>query len=134
MGVADCRTAWKGATQCQKSFSWADSREQELIGTGTILRAGCRANHYAQGHTLLGGCQTTLDAEAAKAAQEAAKAVGKQPAECIVSYVGRDAKPIHDIGSVRKSQLERWDLIGAKLVFPSRCAVRCSGRSRRMGR
>jgi hypothetical protein len=71
-----------------------------------------------QGHTLLGGCQTELDALAATAAQQEVAALGKEPEDCIISYVGAEAKPVHDIGSVRKSQLPRWDLIGAKLVFP----------------
>lgn len=71
-----------------------------------------------QGHTLLGGCQTPLDAEAASAARDVLTELHKMPDDFIVSYVGKDSTPVHDIGSVRKSQLPRWDLIGPKLVFP----------------
>ncbi|MDX1980271.1 MAG: hypothetical protein SFV51_08380 [Bryobacteraceae bacterium] len=71
-----------------------------------------------QNHVLLGGCQTRFDAEAAKAAEAAARTAGKQAEDWIVSYVGKGTVPIHDIGSVRQSQLPRWDLLGPKLVYP----------------
>ncbi len=71
-----------------------------------------------QGHRLLGGCQTELDAEVASAAKKAAEAAGKSVADCVVSYVGKETKPIHSIGSVRRSELLRWDLIGTRLTFP----------------
>ena len=90
------------------------------------VRVFCRLVAYEivrQGHTLLGGCQTTLDAEAASAASEAAVAAGKKVEECVISYVGSEATPKHDTGSVRKSQLPRWDLVGAKLVFPEPVAL-----------
>jgi hypothetical protein len=55
---------------------------EESPKADSSLRAFARAlaaEIVAQGHTLLGGCQTTLDAEAAAAAQEALKLQGNRP-------------------------------------------------------
>jgi len=94
---------------------------EEHVAPDDSLRGFARAlaaEIVGRGHTLLGGCQTPLDAEAAAAAKEALALQGKPPETLVVSYVGKDTKPAHDVGSVRKSQLPRWDLIGAKLIFP----------------
>lgn len=71
-----------------------------------------------QNHVLLGGCQTQFDAEAASAGADAAAALGKDPEEWIVSYVGKGTPPVHAVGSIRQSQLPRWDLIGPRLIYP----------------
>jgi hypothetical protein len=94
---------------------------EEAAPSETPMREFVRAlsaEIIRQGHSLLGGCQTPLDEEAAKAAEAAAVAAGRPAEECIISYVGKDATAVHSIGSVRMSQLPRWDLIGPKLVFP----------------
>jgi hypothetical protein len=83
----------------------------------TFVRA-LAAEVIRQNHVLLGGCQTGFDAEAVKSAAAACAALGKQPEDWIISYVGKGATPVHDIGSVRQSQLPRWDLLGPKLIYP----------------
>lgn len=71
-----------------------------------------------QGHVLLGGCQTELDRELAEAAAAIAPTAGKLIDDCLISYVGRNNQPAHGLGSVRQSQLPRWDLLGPRLVYP----------------
>ena len=72
----------------------------------------------AEKHVLLGGCQTELDHVAAEAAEAAAMETGRALVECIISYCGKGAAPVHALGSVRESALPRWDIIGPRLVYP----------------
>jgi hypothetical protein len=73
-----------------------------------------------QGHTLLTGCRTDLDKQVAESAQARLQERGS-PAECadrIVSYVNQGKDPCHDIGSIRQSELEDWELGGKDLNPP----------------
>jgi hypothetical protein len=63
------------------------------------------------GHILLNGARTELDALIAEAADKALE--GRNPEERkhgIRSYVLQDAKPVHNYGTLIRSELETWEL------------------------
>jgi hypothetical protein len=71
-----------------------------------------------QGHVLLNGCRSALDATIAKAAEEWLVENNRNPAEHILSYCLRDQKPVHQYGRVRYSALSDWDMTHAELKVP----------------
>ena len=89
----------------------------EAESTREFVRAVAR-EVISQMHVLLGGCQTELDHVAAEAAELAAKETGRAAIDCIISYCGKGAAPIHAVGSVRQSALPRWDILGPRLIYP----------------
>ena len=73
-----------------------------------------------QGHTLLNGCRTDLDKVVAESAAARFTELGtaKDCGERIVSYVNQGMDPIHDVGSIRQSELTDWELGGKDLNPP----------------
>jgi hypothetical protein len=71
------------------------------------------------GHTLLGGCRTTLDAYVANSAAETAKIKGQDPTKVIKSWLSKNtAKPAHPHGALMRSDVQDWAQIPRGLVFP----------------
>ena len=80
----------------------------QALGRQIILR----------GHTLLGGCRTTLDLVVAEAASKAAQAQKQDPRRVIRSWVTKSTKPIHMFGEITRSKLGDWALIPRGYAFP----------------
>lgn len=73
-----------------------------------------------QGHTLLTGCRTELDLRVATGAEARLRekgATAEQIRDRVISYVNQGTEPIHDIGSIRQSELTDWEL-GARDLNP----------------
>ena len=71
-----------------------------------------------RGHVLLGGCRTTMDAQVAQAAAEAAAARNLDPRKCIRSWVTTTTDPSHCVGEVIRSRMGDWRSVPRGLVFP----------------
>jgi hypothetical protein len=71
-----------------------------------------------QGHVLLNGCRSELDASIARAAEEWLVENKLNPAEHILSYCLREEKPVHQHGRVRYSALSDWQMTHAELRLP----------------
>jgi hypothetical protein len=71
------------------------------------------------GHTLLGGCRTSLDAYVANAAAEAAKIKNLDSKRLIKSWLSKNTpKPVHPHGALMRSEVQDWAQIPRGLVFP----------------
>lgn len=86
------------------------------------MRAFCRALGQAvvtHGHVLLNGALTELDALIADAAAEALRgsSCGDND-QRIVSYVLSGQKPVHNCGTLIRSQLSNWDIGSASRYVP----------------
>jgi hypothetical protein len=84
------------------------ARFSAALGRNIILR----------GHTLLGGCRSSLDSHVAAAAAEGAAQKRVESRRLVRSWVTRDAKPIHSHGELVRSQINDWSQIPRGLVFP----------------
>lgn len=74
-----------------------------------------------QGHGLLNGCRTDIDAAAAAAAHEELVRGGASEAVLrsrLVCYVNQGMPPIHQHGAVMESALADWELGGPELTSP----------------
>jgi hypothetical protein len=74
-----------------------------------------------QGHTLLNGCRTDIDAAAAEAAHTElvqCQAGAEEIRRRLVSYVNQGRAPIHNYGAVMESELVDWELGGPGLTSP----------------
>ncbi len=71
-----------------------------------------------QGHVLLNGCRSPLDAAIAQAAEDWLSENEKDPADHILSYCLKDEKPVHQYGRVRYSALTDWEMTHAELRLP----------------
>jgi hypothetical protein len=79
------------------------------------------AEIIAQGHQLLTGCRTELDAAVAEGASQTLAAQGTAGPDVrrrIVSYVNQGTAPTHDIGAILQSELIDWELGGRELNAP----------------
>ncbi len=89
----------------------ADARTRFAAALGRQIILG--------GHTLLGGCRTSLDAHVAKAAAEVAKAKGWDSRKLIKSWLSKNTqKPVHPYGALMRSEVQDWAQIPRGLVFP----------------
>jgi len=73
------------------------------------------------GHVLLNGCRTTIDACVAEGAHDALLASGASSDEIksrIVSYVNQGQTPVHGFGAILQSELSDWELGGRDLSAP----------------
>src|ERR1700726_3816117 len=84
------------------------ARFSAALGRNIILR----------GHTLLGGCRTSLDAHVATAAAGAAVQKGVESRRLVRSWVTTSTKPAHSHGELVRSQLNDWSQIPRGFVFP----------------
>jgi hypothetical protein len=76
------------------------------------------------GHTLLGGCHTSLDAYVANAAAQAAKNKGWDPKKLIKSWLSANSpKPAHFQGTLMRSEIRDWGQIPRGLVFPEPISI-----------
>ncbi|MEO6639130.1 MAG: hypothetical protein ABIN25_12705 [Ginsengibacter sp.] len=83
------------------SLQFADQREAvfiDLLGEEII----------GQGHKLLNGCRSELDAKIAESAFKFLKEKGKDPNDYILSYVDVEHEPIHNYGTILKSRCINW--------------------------
>lgn len=74
-----------------------------------------------QGHVLLNGCRTDLDAAVAQGAYDHLAGEGAGAEELrgrIVSYVNQGRTPIHGFGNILQSELADWELGGEELTAP----------------
>lgn len=71
-----------------------------------------------QGHVLLGGCRTELDAEVAKAAAEAAEEEKLDVRRVVRSWVTKTTTPSHKVGEILRSRVEDWGRVPRGFVFP----------------
>ncbi len=71
-----------------------------------------------RGHTLLGGCRTSLDATVAIAAAKAASIRGVDPDTVIRSWITGQTKPMHTIGRQTHSLVGDWSQIPRGYAFP----------------
>lgn len=77
-----------------------------------------------QGHVLIGGAQTPLDADAAEAANEACQQmIAKGRDDCrpevrIRSFIDPSKAQSHDIGYVGRSSQDSWGMIGREFYIP----------------
>ncbi len=72
----------------------------------------------SEGHVLINGCQTSFDKFAAQGAYDQLREGGIDPKERIKSYVLSGKQPIHNFGTVLRSQLSNWNLDGLDLYIP----------------
>ena len=73
----------------------------------------------AQGHNLLGGCQTVLDKTIAEAADNFLSTnEGEHSQSRIISYVLQGQEPVHDYGTIIQSDLPDWDIGGLEPTPP----------------
>lgn len=73
------------------------------------------------GHVLLNGCRTAIDACVAEGAYDALLAGGASSDEIksrIVSYVNQGLAPVHGFGAILQSELSDWELGGRDLSAP----------------
>src|SRR5262249_26412939 len=71
------------------------------------------------GHTLLGGCRTSLDAHVANSAAETAKIKGWDSKKLIKSWLAKSTpKPVHPHGACMRSEVQDWSQIPRGLVYP----------------
>jgi len=71
-----------------------------------------------QGHVLLTGCRSSLDQEIASAAQEWLAGNAGNPKERIISFCLESDKPVHSVGTLRRSALSDWGMNHSDLVIP----------------
>jgi hypothetical protein len=71
-----------------------------------------------QGHVLLTGCRSSLDQEIASAAQEWLAGNAGNPKERIISFCLESDKPVHSVGTLRRSALSDWGMNHSDLVVP----------------
>ena len=71
-----------------------------------------------QGHVLLNGCRSELDATIARAANKWLTENGRNPRKQIISYFPRGQEPAHNFGWIGASALPDWDMKHAELRFP----------------
>lgn len=71
-----------------------------------------------QGHVLLNACLTSFDKVIAESAYSAIIERKIDPDKFLVSYVLPGQKLAHEIGNIRKSQLQNWEIGSPKLRVP----------------
>lgn len=71
-----------------------------------------------QGHVLLTGCRSSLDQEIASAAQEWLAGNAGNPKDRIISFCLESDKPVHSVGTLRRSALSDWGMNHSDLVVP----------------
>lgn len=74
-----------------------------------------------QGHSLLNGCRTDIDAAAAIAAHDElvkAKSGSDEIRQRLVCYVNQGMTPVHNLGAIMESELADWELGGPGLTAP----------------
>lgn len=72
----------------------------------------------SQGHVLINACLTPFDKLVAQGAHEWLQGKGMNPREWMKSYVLVGKQPIHNYGTILRSQLANWDNAGLDLYVP----------------
>jgi len=91
-----------------EQLSRARRKFASALGREIILR----------GHELLGGCRTSLDAEVAVAAHNAALERKIEPKRVITSWVTSTTKPSHDKGEIVRSRVANWSQVPRRYTYP----------------
>jgi len=91
-----------------------DFCRQFVVALGTAI--------VRQGHVLLTGCRSSVDQEIASAAQVWLAGNAGNPKDRIISYCLERDKPVHTVGTVRRSALSDWEMNHADLVVPEQIA------------
>src|SRR5438105_2684885 len=71
-----------------------------------------------RGHTLLGGCRSTLDAEVAVAGELAAQQRKLDPRQVVRSWVSKATTPSHQAGEIVRSRVGDWSQVPRGFIFP----------------
>ena len=95
-----------------------EKRDPDVAPLRLAFARAAGAAAIRRGHSLVGGCRTTLDQAAAEGAAAAARAAGLDPRDVIRSWISRSTTPIHEIGDVIRSELVDWYRIPHGLAFP----------------
>lgn len=98
----------------------AQALDRPAVDIGDFARALGR-EIVEQGHQLLTGCRTGLDAAVAEGAHDhlCAQKIGQQELrKRIVSYVNQGMSPAHGFGAILQSELADWELGGRELTAP----------------
>ncbi len=97
-------------------FENDDDATKERIGAFVRALGAAVSKH---GHTLLNGCRTEFDLMIAEAAYKDMQERGvEDPDERVISYVLAGHEPLHDYGTIIKSQLADWDVKGESFYIP----------------
>jgi hypothetical protein len=78
---------------------WEEDENQQLRKAREIFAAALGREVIAQGHVLLGGCRTALDAQVASAARAEAEQRNLDARRVIRSWVSKTTTPSHSIGN-----------------------------------
>jgi hypothetical protein len=97
---------------------WREDENQQLSEAREIFAAALGREVIAQGHVLLGGCRTTLDAQVAAAARTEALERKLDPRRVIRSWVTKTTTPSHSIGEVVRSRMGDWSHVPRGFSFP----------------
>jgi hypothetical protein len=90
----------------------------ELGGGRQSFAAALGRTIVAQGHVLLGGCRTELDATVAEAAAEEARRLGRDPRKVVRSWVTASTQRTHSHGEVTRSSVSDWKTVPRGYAYP----------------
>lgn len=71
-----------------------------------------------QGHVLLGGCRTHLDASVAGAAADEARRMGRDPRRLVRSWVTGSTERTHSHGEIIRSSVSDWKTVPRGYAYP----------------
>lgn len=93
--------------------------EDEALAAGRReFAAALGRTIVAQGHTLLGGCRTGLDAVVAEAAADEARARDLASRRVVRSWVTPDTKRSHSEGEIIRSSVNDWNTVPQGYAYP----------------
>jgi len=75
-----------------------------------------------QGHVLLNGCRSSMDAQVATAAHEWLTGNARDPETQMISYCLKGDERVHSLGRVRYSALPDWHMDHSELRIPEQIA------------
>jgi hypothetical protein len=113
--VAPVQTAGASGSTTPLEFVYSRAESRRYLA---VFASYLSEEIIERDHILLGGCQSDLDKAVAEVAQRKAIEKGKDPDECVISYVGENTHRAHNFGRILQSELREWNLIGSRLMFP----------------
>ena len=97
---------------------WEEDYNQQVSKAREAFAAAIGREVIAQGHVLLGGCRTSLDAQVATSAKTEALQRKLDPRKVIRSWVTKETTPKHSIGEVVRSRMGNWGNVPRGFSFP----------------
>lgn len=86
-----------------------ETRSQDEVQDVRFFLRSLVKQLIGEGHNVLGAAQTLMDKGVAEAVSEEVAASGGDLRERLISWVGRNASPSHQLGRLVKSQRLNWD-------------------------